>query len=162
MPWKGLFRVIHRASFPRVTGRIPRGDMTYFYVWHDSFLFVTSLNVMCDMIHSHVWHDASQDVPWRILMCDMTDSSMWHDSCPRVTRLIPKKHDRYVTIEGLVMFLSLVWFDFCQETRLIHMCVLTCQCDSVMTCHDTHIGVAYRSLLQKSPIKETIIWKRDL
>jgi len=60
-------------------------DLTHAYVFHDSFIRVTSLIHTCGMTYSYVWHtcdithsyvrhDVFICVTWRIYICDMTDS----------------------------------------------------------------------------------------
>jgi len=56
-------------------------DMPYWYVWHDSFIWVT-------VTHLYMWRDLFICVTWLIHMCDMTHSYVRHDSFICVTWLI--------------------------------------------------------------------------
>jgi len=103
-------------------------DMTYSYLWHDSFVFVTWLIHMCSIthspvygtIHAYVWHDSIMRVTWRIQMCAMTHSYVWH-----------------------VLFMC-VPYAFNYLIWLIHVCVMT---HPYMThscvCHDSFICVTW-------------------
>jgi len=68
-------------------------DMTHFYVWHDSLLYVTWLIPMCNMTHFCGCHEntfsAAEVWSWVFPMCNMSHSYKWHDdSCTCVTWLI--------------------------------------------------------------------------
>jgi len=54
------------------------------YAWHDSFICVTWLILMCDTTYSHAWHDSFTCLNMR----DMTRSYVWHDSFTCVKWLI--------------------------------------------------------------------------
>jgi len=80
-----------RAALPWGNGCLPFSacfPVGFTRVWHDSFICVTCLTLICDMTHSYVWHDSLIRVTWLIHMCDMTHSYVWHDSFICVTWLI--------------------------------------------------------------------------
>jgi len=63
--------------------------MTWWYVWHDSFIHVAwhihtwlihtfDIFHMCEMTHWTVWHDSVMCVTWLIHTCGMTHSYMAH------------------------------------------------------------------------------------
>jgi len=45
------------------------------YVWRDSFKYVTWLVHTCGLTHSYVWRDSFICVTWPVHMCDMTHSN---------------------------------------------------------------------------------------
>jgi len=87
-------------------------DITHSCVWHDSFIWVTWLFLLCHTNHSYVWHnlficvtrlinmydmthlypwpDSLTCMTWHVDVCDITHSHscVWHDSMICVTWLI--------------------------------------------------------------------------
>ena len=68
-------------------------NVTYSYVWRDSFACVARrvrdkktsyawihLVCVCDLTHSYVWRDSFTCKIWLVHMCDMTHSYVRHDS----------------------------------------------------------------------------------
>ena len=103
---------------PCVTRPIDTCDMTYWYVWHDSFICVTWLIDMCDMTHWYVWHDSLICVAWLIDIWDFTHWCMWHDMCDLcVTWLINMCHMLHWYLR-LYSLIHVTW-------HIFHMCV-TC------------------------------------
>ena len=68
----------------RSTRLIHMCDMTYSYVWRDSFIRVTRLSQKCDITESYEWHDWE----WLWYMRGMTNSYEWHGSFIRVKWLL--------------------------------------------------------------------------
>jgi len=170
-----------------VTWLVRMYNMTHTYVRHDSFIFVTWLIQICDMTHSDVWHDSFRCVTWLIQMCDMTHSYMWHDSCICVTWLVriydmPHTHERVLSYAGTSHVTHLNWvIPHMWMNHIPHMNtsirtgqtqnfglskfwsvkILVCQIFGLLPRAHIHIHAYtyahYRSLLQKSPRKETIL-----
>jgi len=114
--------------------------MTPSYVWHDSFICVTWLNItrssyvwhlcMCDMTHSYVWHDSFICVTWLIHICDITDSYVWW--------LFPGN-----TIIVMCDFIPSLTLRCCSVLSVLQ-CVAVCcndesHCVSVCCCDDTTV-----------------------
>jgi len=121
-----------------VSHKSQTGDMTYQYVWRDSFMYE--------------WHDTStfvaqliniyvtlSYVTWRIHIFDVTRPDVWHDAFACVIRLIHKCD----------MSHWYAWHDlFMCVTWLIHVCDLTHPCGwqnkwwhvthKTRRCHLTH------------------------
>ena len=85
VPWvkmlqvcQGMYGIIH--SHVGYYACMHICDVTYSYVWHNSFLCMAWLIHMYDMTHSHWWHDSFIWVSRRIRMRVMTHSCACHDS----------------------------------------------------------------------------------
>jgi len=102
----------------RTHGRSWRGhrgmcDMTYSYVWHDSFICVTWLFFIVDCHEEHMGTAGEATevcVTWRIRMCDMSPSYVRHESSLCMTWVIPFC-DMWI-IRMCDMTYSHVWHDF--------------------------------------------------
>jgi len=144
---------------------------TQSYVCHDSFICVTWLIHMCDMTHSYVWHD-SFHLRHESFGCVCHDSFLcvtWLlSSAPWLIRMFDAAHlcvchDSFICVPWPIHMCATT--SFMCVTWLIRMFDVAHSC----VCHDLFIwasimsvalvrgcDVNHRSLLQKSPIKETI------
>jgi len=106
-------------------------DMTFSYVWQDSFICVTRLTHMCDMTHPYVWHHSFMRViealcfpvgtcdmtpwismKWLIHVCDRTHSYVWQDSFICVTwpiHMCDVTHS-YVWHHSFMRVIEALWF----------------------------------------------------
>ena len=117
-------------------------DMTQSCVRHVSFTRAMRLVHMCDMTYSYVQHISFLCATWLMNMYDVTHTYVWYASfiC-----------DQRLCVPWLIDMILVIWLIQTCTICLIHMGWLRLVWWS-----------NYRSLLQKSPIKETILCKREL
>jgi len=116
---------------------------TYGYVWHDSFLRALLLILMCGTTHSCVWYDSFLHVIWLLLACDIAHSCEWYDS------ILSKPIHSLLCMTWLRMF----WKNWAGWVVIDKLPMGWLRWVGSLNC---------RSLLQTSPTKETISFKRDL
>ena len=157
-------------------------NMTYSYVWRDSFIYVawpihtcewpmyvTWLIHMCAMTNSYVWHDSFTCVPWLIHMCAMTHSYVWwcshtgRDSLLRdmthsyVIWLIPTWHDSFLRdmTHSYATRLIPMWYDgFLPDMIRSYVTWLT------HTWHDSLLR--FFPMYTRNEEKDACHWYRDI
>jgi len=80
-----IYGVCRNSNFGRL---IFVWNMTRSYMWHDSFICVSWLHLMCNKTHSYAWQDSFICMIWSMHMCDTTLLYVWHDPFICMTRLL--------------------------------------------------------------------------
>jgi len=103
------------------------GDIKFFHYsficvtwpWHNAFIWVTLLMVMCDISRSYLKRQ------WQIHMCDMTHSYVWHDSFIHMCDMTHWYvwHDAFISVTWSVNRHALSRLQI--PPLLIHMCDMT-------------------------------------
>jgi len=116
-------------------------DMTYAYVWQDSFVRVTWRIHMYDMTHACVWHDLFMHVTWLNLMalhvCLIAyvwdpHRCVWHDSFIWVTWRNHTCYMNHAYVRHDILICATWQFHLCKltschayECHICHICEMT-------------------------------------